>query len=530
MTTRGIRRKKSYLAEIKVAVIGAPCVGKSALTVRFLTKRYIGEYDHQAENRHKYEIMVDGEAVLCEIWDTCPKVKSKLAYILYNGAAQMENGTKIDGEQEIATPVGLSGVPSNEQLVQGLMGTIITLSSTLYQAIAGDDGGPEVLLQSLVPIRERLERVLQQLESQEAKVHAASVRSNRTPMTTRSQMPPTSRNEPSHANCETFAPPSSSTERETRLNADASFKSVTNLAATGDPSFVPPPGWREITNLESYMTETSGEANEYTELTDGTLVDGSYQGTNRTQTIDRNEGRPDSERCFDPTLAQSSPLVQEGARTKKSGRTFTLPNPKRTVDELFKGPNLAGTFAIRETSNYALADGSFQRSTKTIAGPDASVLAKCSKPLLIQDPMGIEENAEALSLTAGSETVQWADGLLLVYSITDRDSFNFIRKAKEELAGDMPVALVGNKVDMVHLRQVSTDEGEILAKDFECKFFEISAAEHVYQVAEAFLELCREVLTGKRKSKQSFIDKIDRMLSGSRTYNRGKSDSISPKD
>lgn len=26
------------------------------------------------ENRHKYEIMVDGEAVLCEIWDTCPKV------------------------------------------------------------------------------------------------------------------------------------------------------------------------------------------------------------------------------------------------------------------------------------------------------------------------------------------------------------------------------------------------------------------------------------------------------------------------
>uniref|UniRef100_A0A182Q202 small monomeric GTPase n=1 Tax=Anopheles farauti TaxID=69004 RepID=A0A182Q202_9DIPT len=142
----------------------------------------------------------------------------------------------------------------------------------------------------------------------------------------------------------------------------------------------------------------------------------------------------------------------------------------------------------------------------------------------------IEENTEAVSLTAGSEAVQWADGLLLVYSITDRDSFNYIRKAKEELAGDTPVALVGNKVDMVHLRQVSTDEGDILAKDFECKFFEISAAEHVYQVAEAFLELCREVLTSKRKSKQSFIDKIDRMLSGSRTYNRGKSDSISPKE
>ncbi|ETN61061.1 MRAS2 [Anopheles darlingi] len=144
--------------------------------------------------------------------------------------------------------------------------------------------------------------------------------------------------------------------------------------------------------------------------------------------------------------------------------------------------------------------------------------------------INVEENAEALCLTAGSESVQWADGLLLVYSITDRDSFNYIRRAKEELAGDTPVALVANKVDMVHLRQVSTEEGDILAKDFECKFSEISAAEHVYPVADAFLELCREVLTAKRKSKQSFIDKIDRMLSGSRAYNRGKSDSISPKD
>ena len=45
-----------------------------ALTVRFLTKRYIGEYDHQSETRYKHEILVDGEPVLFEICDTCPKV------------------------------------------------------------------------------------------------------------------------------------------------------------------------------------------------------------------------------------------------------------------------------------------------------------------------------------------------------------------------------------------------------------------------------------------------------------------------
>jgi Ras-like protein family protein 11A len=78
---------------------------------------------------------------------------------------------------------------------------------------------------------------------------------------------------------------------------------------------------------------------------------------------------------------------------------------------------------------------------------------------------------------------------------------------------------------LIHLRQVSTDEGEILAKDFDCKFYEISAAEQVQQVSDAFLDLCREILQAKRKSKQSFIDKIDRMFTSGRVYNRGKSDS-----
>ncbi|BFF98980.1 ras-related and estrogen-regulated growth inhibitor [Drosophila madeirensis] len=126
-----------------------------------------------------------------------------------------------------------------------------------------------------------------------------------------------------------------------------------------------------------------------------------------------------------------------------------------------------------------------------------------------------------------AELVQWADGLLLVYSITDRKSFNYIRRAKSDLQSDTPVQLCANKVDMVHLRQVSRDEGEILAKDFECKFSEVSAADHVDQVAEIFNELCKEVLASKRKSKQSLLE---RMLGGARPYSRGKSDSNLPKD
>ena len=64
--------------------------------------------------------------------------------------------------------------------------------------------------------------------------------------------------------------------------------------------------------------------------------------------------------------------------------------------------------------------------------------------------------------------------------------------------------LLGNKGDMVHLRQVSSEEGEritlsaspnkyksflvgdILAKDFDCNFREVAAADQVNEVSHRF--------------------------------------------
>ena len=53
------------------------CWLPAALTVRFLTKRYIGEYDHHGDQPpYKYELMVDAEPVLFELLDTCAKVST----------------------------------------------------------------------------------------------------------------------------------------------------------------------------------------------------------------------------------------------------------------------------------------------------------------------------------------------------------------------------------------------------------------------------------------------------------------------
>lgn len=91
--------------------------------------------------------------------------------------------------------------------------------------------------------------------------------------------------------------------------------------------------------------------------------------------------------------------------------------------------------------------------------------------------------------------------------------------------------MAGNKNDMVHLRQVNTDEGLILAKECECGFSEVTAAEQVGPVGLVFQDLCRAVLAARRKSKQSLLERmLGTRSSNLRLYVRGKSDSALPKD
>lgn len=135
-----------------------------------------------------------------------------------------------------------------------------------------------------------------------------------------------------------------------------------------------------------------------------------------------------------------------------------------------------------------------------------------------------------------ADIMSWADGLVLVYSITDRASFTYLKqvwKHIQDLKGpsgkEIPMVILGNKGDMVHLRQVSSEEGDILAKDFDCSFSEVAAADQVAEVAEAFFEVCRGVNSARRKNKTSLLDRVLGNKGGIRAYSRGKSDSSLPK-
>ncbi|NXD61828.1 RASLC protein, partial [Eolophus roseicapillus] len=66
----GERPPQSPLSECNVAILGCRGAGKSALTVKFLTKRFISEYDPNLEDTYTSEELVDQQPVLLKVMDT----------------------------------------------------------------------------------------------------------------------------------------------------------------------------------------------------------------------------------------------------------------------------------------------------------------------------------------------------------------------------------------------------------------------------------------------------------------------------
>ena len=98
-----------------------------------------------------------------------------------------------------------------------------------------------------------------------------------------------------------------------------------------------------------------------------------------------------------------------------------------------------------------------------------------------------------------SRTYQYNDGIILVYSISNRKSFEELKKWKENIVylkqrshGDVkyPFFIVGNKCDLEESREVSTEEGEAAAAEFGFPFFETSAKSGI-NIQELFIEFAK---------------------------------------
>ncbi|KXJ17109.1 Ras-related and estrogen-regulated growth inhibitor [Exaiptasia diaphana] len=93
-TRRSMRRRRaatqhreSNLKHIRAVVLGQDGVGKSALTVRFLTRRFIGEYDSTLETTQSHYLTVEGQFVCLDILDTAGKnTKEKIEACISNAS------------------------------------------------------------------------------------------------------------------------------------------------------------------------------------------------------------------------------------------------------------------------------------------------------------------------------------------------------------------------------------------------------------------------------------------------------------
>jgi GTPase KRas len=111
---------------------------------------------------------------------------------------------------------------------------------------------------------------------------------------------------------------------------------------------------------------------------------------------------------------------------------------------------------------------------------------------IIDKPSGQEE----YTAMRGHYTVP-AQGFICVYAITSRASFDEISSFREQILrvkdeDKVPMVVVGNKCDLESERQVTTSEGQDLAKSFGCPFFETSAKTRK-NVDDTFYQLVREV-------------------------------------
>ncbi|XKL68191.1 hypothetical protein PGB90_003682 [Kerria lacca] len=126
------------------------------------------------------------------------------------------------------------------------------------------------------------------------------------------------------------------------------------------------------------------------------------------------------------------------------------------------------------------------------------------------------------------EPIQWSDAIILVYSITDRDSFNYANTMLENLqqyreVTPIPVVLVGNKADLKVRREVYPNEGKATAEKYGCTFFETSVSESSNDVHEVFWAIFNELKSTRsnafRRLRKFSVTKIMTLLFG-KDYSR----------
>ncbi|KAJ3432533.1 ras and ef-hand domain-containing protein [Anaeramoeba flamelloides] len=103
------------------------------------------------------------------------------------------------------------------------------------------------------------------------------------------------------------------------------------------------------------------------------------------------------------------------------------------------------------------------------------------------------------------------DGVLVVYDITDQNSFeqvtDWVKEIRKHAPIDICMVLVGNKSDLNGSRKVTQENGKNLAEFLNCPFIETSAKTGT-NVSEGFTTLTRAILKIKSEKGEQQKKKV----------------------
>ena len=97
-----------------------------------------------------------------------------------------------------------------------------------------------------------------------------------------------------------------------------------------------------------------------------------------------------------------------------------------------------------------------------------------------------------------------AHGILLLYDVTDKDSFknlgNWLIEIEKNASKNVLKLLIGNKSDLEEKRVISFNQGKEFADSYGLKFLETSAKKNI-NVTEAFEMLGRQLMNASKEKK-----------------------------
>jgi len=112
-----------------------------------------------------------------------------------------------------------------------------------------------------------------------------------------------------------------------------------------------------------------------------------------------------------------------------------------------------------------------------------------------------------------------SNGAILVYDITDEDSFqkvkNWVKELRKMLGNEISLCIVGNKVDLEKERHVTVEEADEYAKSVNAKHFHTSAKLNK-GIEELFLDLSKRMIEKAESDLQQRGNSLSRTPSGRR--------------